>query len=686
MWTPEALSKKIQEQMLIMSKASSQNRIARKVLAFFLLHLSIGYLDVSANNYTAYINSPAAQQYDRYLTSRNGDIFWAPASGFTGNDTWPNIFGDEVRSVFGSIPEISCYGDVQMSLHLEVEGNHTRLSETRDGGFRFESHIMASGVLEGSQETRRCDKPSLANTDGHLCGASSRISLKKSPASPNVDWVTLCRKSERSNKLTSDDGYWHSNNPEFALLGVIGFNRKSGEVVFIDGREPPRGKTPLRTFSWKHAYPPPGGWGYQDTGGRSLAYKTYKYRKRIACENCHDNKEPWIITPHLKIRGFGYRDSDREDHLAQDNILPLVQPRPDTAPYRVIGTRYTRKAKLSGKTFRDPTGSCTSCHTLTTGWTGKVLAYDAVGKINNGEQFRDVFRRIHDSRTTWAKQDKNTAPWMVPWLGPNIKTDPGTGEAPSEMDDRNWRRIAACINENSNEDCEYQRIFTACPPPESDQTACSTEDLAYNACSRLADPYGPSEISITTSSLPHAGLKKTDYSTESIASWSYLNGLGGVPQRDDVRFNLAIREIDIPASRTPPARHDYPALQTTFDPLQNDSMLEGSIHYCDVSFVRKRTCHVLAPGEGNFVINNISFAGHVRNSTPAPADSPRNYAVAFPTQCNKRYLLRLVPKRFCFDRSGVLASDRDHLQYFDVRCDAQGNPETGKITGALSEH
>jgi hypothetical protein len=86
---------------------------------------------------------------------------------------------------------------------------------------------------------------------------------------------------------------------------------------------------------------------------------------------------------------------------------------------------------------------------------------------------------------------------------------------------------------------------------------------------------------------------------------------------------------------------------------------------------RLKTCHVLNPDRGEFLINNISHAGHVRNTTPEPAFSPRQYRVVIPTRCNKRYLARLVPKRFCFDRSGVLASSVDHLAYFDVRCDAE---------------
>src|SRR3546814_16721716 len=41
-------------------------------------------------------------------------------------------------------------------------------------------------------------------------------------------------------------------------------------------------------------------------------------------------------------------------------------------------------------------------------------------------------------------------------------------------------------------------------------------------------------------------------------SWRYLNQLGGVPERDDVRFNIAVSERDIPAADSPPDKGDYP--------------------------------------------------------------------------------------------------------------------------------
>lgn len=653
-----------------MSFIRGQNNLAGSVLAPIIFYALSG-LGVSTTTADE-LKYPArfAEKINKVLLKMNGDIFWAPASGFTSEDTEPNTFGDEARSVFGPIPEMSCNGENSVSLHLEVNGNGTELLETFNSQFVFR-YRPNNQTTKYMKEIERCDKPSLANTAGHACGTSTRIGVLQNDSSRNVDWVILCRKSEEANKLTSDDDYWHPDNPYFALLGIIGFNLRSGEVVFFDGNNFSRGLNKLTTFAWSKPYAPPGGLGYNDFDGRSEAYDTYFHTEHIFCETCHDNKEPWIITPHLKLRGFGYRDHARDENLGKRNILPLIQPRSDDSPYRVIGTRYTNKADLSSKTFRDPTGSCTYCHTLTTGWSGKVLAYDAVGRVNESDKYKSVFQRIDNSRTEWAKQENNTHPWMVPWLGPNVKPNLETGWTPSEIDEENWNRIADCINETSKEDCHYKQVYTSCPAPESLKTDCSKEDELNNICTRLADPFAPSEIIATTTAQDVELDQALPYKMKTTVTWSYLNGLGGVPQRDDVRFNLAIREVEIPDDGTAPTLDDYTSLQAGSDPYFADPDKSGDIHYCDLGIIREKTCHILQFDSGEFFINNISYAGHVRNTTPEPALKPRQYSVLIPTQCNKRYLVRLVPKRFCFDRSGVLASNVDHVKYFDVHCEAE---------------
>src|SRR3546814_20111757 len=50
----------------------------------------------------------------------------------------------------------------------------------------------------------------------------------------------------------------------------------------------------------------------------------------------------------------------------------------------------------------------------------------------------------------------------------------------------------------------------------------------------------------------------SDVCSSDLISWRYLNQLGGVPERDDVRFNIAVSERDIPAADSPPDKGDYP--------------------------------------------------------------------------------------------------------------------------------
>src|SRR5262249_32703726 len=133
-------------------------------------------------------------------------------------------------------------------------------------------------------------------------------------------------------------------------------------------------------------------------------------------------------------------------------------------------------------------------------------------------------------------------------------------------------------------------------------------------------------------------------------SWKYLNGYGSVPERDDVRFNVAIREIPIPPRHRPAEAGDYPTIAEAqgekFEHVNGDVGVSGSAK----------------------LIANASYAGHQRWTDPVASAIPRDYRIDFPAKCNRRYLVRILPKRFCFDQSAVAYSSVDHLLYADVRC------------------
>ena len=78
----------------------------------------------------------------------------------------------------------------------------------------------------------------------------------------------------------------------FALLGTIGFNKSTGEIVFFDGRKD------RDEFDWSKPFVPPGGHSYSDAAGRAAAEALYDPTFQIRCHACHDNKSPYVVDPH----------------------------------------------------------------------------------------------------------------------------------------------------------------------------------------------------------------------------------------------------------------------------------------------------------------------------------------------------------------------------------------------------
>src|SRR3546814_13291468 len=68
------------------------------------------------------------------------------------------------------------------------------------------------------------------------------------------------------------------------------------------------------------------------------------------------------------------------------------------------------------------------------------------------------------------------------------------------------------------------------------------------------------------------------------------------------------------------------------------------------------------------LLRNASYAGHEKWTEPEPAKDLREYRVDLPAACDRRYLLRIRSKRFCFDQTDTAYGNADHLLYADVRC------------------
>jgi hypothetical protein len=181
------------------------------------------------------------------------------------------------------------------------------------------------------------------------------------------------------------------------------------------------------------------------------------------------------------------------------------------------------------------------------------------------------------------------------------------------------------------------KLYTEAPAPDSLMTDAT----------RIADPAAPAKFTFTV-------VDNRDGTGELLPkeirfAWNYLNTLGGVPERDDVRFHLAFREVQIPLAGGDSQAPDYPSVEQTIATAA--SQIAGD---------------VFADGD-TIIIKDISFKNHKKWTDPLPTTSPRQYEVSFPVSPGKRYLIRLLPKRFCFDQSEIKYSSRDHVFAVDVK-------------------
>jgi hypothetical protein len=564
----------------------------------------------------------------------NGDVFWEPASESSNVVT---RFGDEARAVFGPIPDGDCADSAAKALPVEVDGNIVELKPNpgKTGHpLEFEHKDAAGNIVKWTDSITRCDKPSLAGNVSY-CGLNSRLNRV---VRGNVEWLFFCRKSTASLEVQSDP-YWLQANPKFALFGTIGFNSQTGEIVFFDGRKD------RDEFDWSRPFVPPGGHSYSDKDGRAAAEALYDPTFQIQCYACHDNKNAYVIDPHAQQARVGYLGGESDSRaiaFSLGDYLPAT-PRREDAPFRVIGSGYTSTYSVElgrAKTVQDPTGNCTSCHTLTTQITGQRFAPDAVAQepwISNPTwaqllellDERMKHSQIADHRTDWALRsgDGKIHPWMVPEDGNELAAlRPGLSSA-------EWRKLSDCLWDAGGSECGYQPLYTPCPAPGSGPQGDGSE---------------PTDAAVAVLPLP-AGETAAERVLR--VSWRYLNRYGNVPKRDDVRFNVALRETAIPPDRKAPAASDYPSMDETkgknFMPIDGQVGTSGSAK----------------------LVQNISHVGHVRGTEPTASTDLRDFRIDLPGTCNRRYLVRILPKRFCFDQSNVAYSAADHLLYADVLCD-----------------
>jgi hypothetical protein len=194
-----------------------------------------------------------------------------------------------------------------------------------------------------------------------------------------------------------------------------------------------------------------------------------------------------------------------------------------------------------------------------------------------------------------------------------------------------WQTLSTCLWGAGGGECGYRPLYTSCPAP---------------GAGPQGDGYAPEQLSTTILAAP-AGETAADRVLR--ISWRYLNAYGNVPQRDDVRFDLAIKEISVPADGDLPTPSDYPGEE-------------------DIDATEPTHAANFAASGSMTLIRNASYRGHPRFTDPVASTDLRDYTIDVPASCDRRYLVRLLPKRFCFDQTKVAQSETDYLSYVDIRC------------------
>lgn len=573
------------------------------------------------------------RRFGEIVEAWNADILWEPAAVSQDPIT---KFGDEARAVFGPIPPGDCNAPDSRRLILEVDGNSVDLAPNLSKpGFplEFEHRDVDGNLVRRTTSLPKCDKPSLAASA--YCAMNSRlahVSLN------HVSWTFLCRKSSSSLEVDNIE-YWRSSDPRFALYGAIGFNDLTGEIAFIDGRKD------RDTFDWSTPFVPPGGQSYSDVAGRASARELYDKTFKVDCHACHDNKKPYVIDPHVKQARVAYASGDADGRaaaFAPGKFLPGRTARAE-APFRVIGSGYTagRAFEMTrAKAVGFPGHPCTSCHSLTTLETGRRFAADAVGKMPTiarptpGQldalfEQKVLLTNVKNHRTDWALRSGTGKlyPWMPPANGGELST------SSPEISDEDWNRLSQCIWDAGGEECGYQSLYTACPAPDKDGDGFDAKDFTTEVNWQPQDRERPA-----------LRLK-----------WRYWNGYGEVPTRDDVRFNVAVIVTDLPPDARLPFDFEFPpvpaAKGSQFTTTRGEVGVSGSA----------------------IVLKNASFAGHKKWTDPSPAIAMRDYAIDVPAVCGKRYLFRVLPKRFCFDYSGIVYGS-GYTVHADIACGGSASP------------
>ncbi len=639
---------------------------------------------LSADFRTTFSSTDNSETWQSRIIGLNSSNLWQPApeKDLNTGEMLPGsiVAGDQARAVLGKIPVMQCDATDTVTIHVQVNGNQVRLlpNPAIDGRKQF-AHINTQGdIVRWTETIERCDKPSLAGGVNE-CGTASRMTVRKNG---NVTWVLLCRKSvnefqplqvgmrrtdfdtdrEEPDSIENQryEDYWAADNPFYSLVGLIGHNAETGETAYFDGS-----LKDWNSYRFDEPVYPPGGFGYQDKDVRAAELKKtisfYSNEFKFKCHTCHDNGNPWILTPYTNFSEVGYRNRIRRKRFSSRSFADL-----ESAGHgiRVIGSEYIRRIDPdyterdrtvpsrgfeilnSAKTFTT-TDDCALCHKLTTQMTGRYFAYDSIGKRNYRPPPKSIYpagtnewhlqwEYLKNSRTKWASETGKIHPWMPL---------PYTDDYDIYFNDNKFIRepVTDWVYDKSYQ--EMKAHLDLCAHPElQDEPAesCQYEPL-YSSC--VSPGFEPDKAEL---------IFERNAKDKGQLRWNYLNSYGGVSDRDDVRFTVEVERL--------PLQENY------------KNFLKGDLADEPVAKFRKpidRYASIFSENKTNVIarVEHLTYAAQGYYADPEPAVKPRQYQLRIPEmQCGYRYISTVRARRYCFDGGPDMLSEKSAVAYLDIPC------------------
>jgi hypothetical protein len=432
----------------------------------------------------------------------------------------------QCEAVLGPVPEISCDpadpapGTNVTKIPVFVGG---RLLGFGGQSSAEDEALLAERAREGRYE---CDFPSIGGD--FACSIGSTLVQYQAPDNPNVQWVGLCRGVGRDNT-----GY-----DRFVGNGLIGANVKTGEMCFFFGLNPepdaayelPRLRSDASSDELAPWLPP------RDMPG--------------SCLSCHPNNDPWIFTPWImppymrEVLSRPEYGLELPEGVALDDVLAARHIAPTPAPLQTMLPPPL------------PDGR--------TAWTEDEIL-DA-----NGEVLRRQYRAVGSSyvqNEALGQVKPRTGMQPESWkinFRERLRLQPAetSCSAPCHTTGNEHWHALAMDSIAAEKYSQYMvpdktlRELTWMPAGQDDSVG-DTDTYTVDAISECPIP--------RQAEPPRATPRCDDQGASVELVWSYPNTFGGVPGRDDIRFDVAITAQEEPLGISPQSEVEGVAIDDAAD-------------------------------------------------------------------------------------------------------------------------